>query len=178
MPSKPYHGQFRSRSLRLQNWDYSANAAYFITICTQNNEHFFGLVKNNQMELSAIGQIAHDCWLEIPQHFSFVSLDRFIIMPNHLHGIIFIKKDNNQRAKHKNQFGPQSQNLASVVRGFKAGVTTQARKINTHFSWHNNYYENIIRNRSMLENLSLYTLNNPKTWPNDKFYNGGESTGE
>jgi len=87
-----YQGKYRIASTRLRYWDYGSNAAYFITICTKNREHFFGQIKDGKMRLSAMGHIANSCWYEIPNHFPFVELGAHIIMPNHVHGIVIINK--------------------------------------------------------------------------------------
>jgi len=89
-----YKNKFRIPSIRLQNYDYSGDGYYFVTICTKNREHFFGNVVNKEMVLNGLGQIAVQYWLEIPKHFPNVILDEFVIMPNHIHGIIIIENKN------------------------------------------------------------------------------------
>jgi len=87
-----YQNKYRNESSRLSTWDYSADGAYFITICTKDKEHYFGEILNpDKIEFSEIGQYVHKCWLEIPMHFPFVRLDEFIVMPDHVHGILFTK---------------------------------------------------------------------------------------
>ena len=228
-----YQNKYRIASTRLQNWDYAWNAAYFITICTHNREWFFGEIINQKMILSEIGQMAEKYWYEIPQHFPFVKLDAFVVMPNHIHGIIIIDKkinnnivgdnnvetqnfasngdnvidnntvvgdtvvggdntvddndtvvgDNNvetqnfaslqppqpQPPQPKNQFGPQSQNLASIIRGYKIGVTKNAKKINPLWQWQSRYYDHIIRDDKSYERIKNYIINNPVKWNDDKF---------
>ena len=99
-----FQNKYRIPSVRLQTWDYSNNGAYFITICTQNREHFFGNIKNGIMQLSENGKFAALFWYEIPNHFPMVELGNFVVMPNHIHGILtmnhpvetrFIASDNN-----------------------------------------------------------------------------------
>jgi REP element-mobilizing transposase RayT len=99
-----FQNKYRIPSTRLQTWDYANNGAYFITICTQNREHFFGNIKNGIMQLSEIGKFAEQFWHEIPNHFPMVELGNFVVMPNHVHGILimnhpvetqFIASDNN-----------------------------------------------------------------------------------
>jgi len=85
-----FKNKYRIPSARLKTWDYSKNGAYFITICTQNREHFFGYIQNGMMQLSEIGKLAERYWLEIPEHFPFVELGNFVVMPNHFHGILII----------------------------------------------------------------------------------------
>ena len=107
--SQLYKNKFKVKSMRLKDWDYSQNSFYFITICTKNHQMFFGdVIKSGteycpiyKMKLSSIGKITEKYWLEIPKHFSNVKLDEFIIMPNHLHGIIEIcNNDVVDNAKH------------------------------------------------------------------------------
>jgi putative transposase len=95
MSSEKFQNKYRIPSNRLKNWDYGSNAAYFITICTQNREHFFGEITNGVMHLNELGKIATQFWSEIPNHFPFVELGNFVIMPNHTHGILIINKTGN-----------------------------------------------------------------------------------
>lgn len=97
--SLKFQNKYRIESRRLKNWDYRNNGAYFITICTQNREHFFGKIIDKNMILNEIGLFANDFWAEIPNHFPFVELGNFQIMPNHMHGILII---NNVDALHCN----------------------------------------------------------------------------
>ena len=83
---------FHRRSIRLQGYDYSQNGFYFLTICTQNKEWYFGEVKNHKMILSEIGRVVEICWNDIPNHFPQIILHEYVIMPNHIHGIIEINK--------------------------------------------------------------------------------------
>lgn len=85
-----FKNKYRISSARLQKWDYSNNGAYFITICTQNRHHFFGYIQNQEMQLSEIGKLAEKFWYEIPNHFSMIELGNFVVMPNHVHGILII----------------------------------------------------------------------------------------
>lgn len=96
MPDK-FKNKYRIPSARLQNWDYGWNAAYFITICTQNRECDFGKIVDDQMILSEIGAIVQYYWNLIPTHFLFVELGEFVVMPNHVHGIIRINKPDDGR---------------------------------------------------------------------------------
>ena len=85
-----FQNKYRIPSARLQTWDYANNGTYFITICTQNRHHFFGTIQNQEMQLSEIGKLAVQFWLEIPNHFPFIELGNFVVMPNHVHGILII----------------------------------------------------------------------------------------
>jgi putative transposase len=78
------------KHIRLTDWDYSSEGIYFITICCQDRQSFFGKIKDNVMILFEIGLIASQYWLKIPDHFPHVKLDEFVVMPNHIHGIIIL----------------------------------------------------------------------------------------
>lgn len=82
--------QFDRKSLRLKEYDYSLSGGYFITICTHHNEHVLGEIIDGVMNTSPIGEIIKECWLGLPDHFSRVTLDEYIIMPNHIHGILIL----------------------------------------------------------------------------------------
>jgi REP element-mobilizing transposase RayT len=176
---KKYQNKYRVDSSRLQKWDYASNAAYFITICTQNREHFFGNVVDGNMQLSEIGKIAENEWhktLELRPDMN-LQLDAFVVMPNHVHGIVIIGKNEfnsmYRDAMHcvsKNVFGPQSKNLASIIRGYKIGVTVNAKKIKPNWAWQPLYYEHVIRNDKSFDRIRNYILENPKKWNDDKFH--------
>ena len=102
--NKKNQNKYRIATTRHPGWDYSWNAEYFITICTAGHKNYFGKIKDKIMELSKIGIIAEKYWLEIPRHFPFVELNDFVIMPNHVHGILIINK---------NKHNVETQNLAS-----------------------------------------------------------------
>jgi putative transposase len=87
-----YQNKYRIPSARLPHWDYGSNGAYFITICTAQRTHFFGTVANGTMQLNALGTLAQQYWQEIPQHFPYIQLANFVVMPNHTHGILIIEK--------------------------------------------------------------------------------------
>ena len=188
--SEKFRNKYRIPTVRLQNWDYGSNAMYFVTICTANRKYYFGkivetqnLVSPYQMEFSELGKIANHCWKEIPIHFPFAKLGEFVVMPNHVHGIIIIDKPINDivdanvetqnfaspRGNH-NKFGPQSKNLASIIRGFKSSVTVYARSNNIDFDWQSRFYDHIIRNNESYLKISNYIINNPSKWANDKFF--------
>ncbi len=193
-----FQNKYRIPSTRMRSWDYSWNAWYFVTICTKNRECFFGDVIDDKMHLSDLGKIADTFWIEITDHFPFVILHPHIVMPNHVHGIIEIAKSKSvQDAKRnaetqnlaslppnapphlpsKNKFGPQSQNLGSIMRGFKSAVTIDARKIIPDFAWQSRFYDHIIRDQKSYERICTYIKNNPKNWAQDKFYQRGIFTG-
>jgi REP-associated tyrosine transposase len=214
MPDK-FNNKFRIPSARLQTWDYSNCASYFITICTKKRAHFFGEIKDKKMQLNDIGKIAEKEWIKTLELRPDMNLElgEFVMMPNHFHGIIIIGENkyntpagrdamhrvsdinvvtntrdisnidkdamHGRDAMHRvsttttttNQFGPQSKNLASIVRGFKSAVTTQAKKQgNDIFGWQPRFYDHIIRNTESFERIQNYIIHNAFNWENDKFY--------
>jgi len=178
-----FRNKYRIESTRAQWWNYSWNGYYFITICTYHRLPYFGSIINNQMQLSFVGRIAFECWEAIPQHFPFVKLHLFVIMPNHIHGIVVIDRENkllnnqhsyltlsNSTPQVKNKFGPQSKNLGSIIRGYKIGVKKLARVVITDFDWQRRYDDHIIRNKSEYIAISKYIFNNPTNWSEDEFF--------
>ena len=93
--SDKFKDKYRIPSNRLKGHDYGMNGCYYVTICTKNREHYFGEIVNEKLQLSETGKIAEQYWLDIPNHFPFVVLDEFVIMPNHIHGILFFDKPDN-----------------------------------------------------------------------------------
>lgn len=159
------------RSIRLEGYDYSQEGLYFITICCQDRASLFGMVQNNEMVLNEAGKIASQCWEAIPEHFLNVILHEYVIMPNHVHGILEIinaeAKDISSLSSHPKG---TSKTVGSIVRGFKIGVTKWMRQ-NTlvYHVWQRNYYENIIRNDGAYNTISNYIKNNPANWDSDGF---------
>jgi putative transposase len=162
------------RSIRLKGYDYTKNGAYFVTVCTQNRESLFGGIENDEMRLNDAGQVTRQCWQDIPAHFPHVLLDIFVIMPNHIHGILVIA-DALVGAKN---FSPlrstpkpsgTSKTIGSMIRGFKIGVTKWMRE-NTPVQhvWQRNYYEHIIRDDADLTAIRTYIADNPRQWEMDQ----------
>ncbi len=184
-----YQNRYQTQSIRLPYQDYRENGGYFVTICTQNRLCFFGDIKNDQVQLSSIGKIAHQRWAEIPQHFNHVSLDAFIIMPNHVHGIIIINQppqniaiddygdirchvstnDVDNFSQTMSQLSPKAGSLSVMIRSYKAAVTRWCKQNSEqNFSWQPRFYEHIIRNQNSLDRIREYIINNPLRWHEDK----------
>ncbi|MBI2485726.1 MAG: hypothetical protein HYW01_01960 [Deltaproteobacteria bacterium] len=167
------------RSIRLKGYDYSLGGAYFVTICVKERKFVLEEINNSDVTLSPIGEIVYRCWSQIPSHFNFTRLDVFVIMPNHLHGVIVIADDcrgvqlNAPTTRNPSDFykfiSPKRKTLPIVIRTFKAAVTTQYRKNNYHsFEWQRNYYEYIIRNEDELNRIREYIIDNPLQWQFDR----------
>ena len=167
-----YQHKYRVQSTSLKMWNYAQNGYYFVTICTDDNEHYLGRVVNSEISLSKIGEIAQSFWKQIPEHYPFVTLDAVTIMPNHIQGIIIIDKSdstvetqNFASLQHNdyrgNKFGPQSENLGAIIRGYKVAVKKYATMNNINFTWQPRYYDHIIRNEEDLNRIRTYIVNNP-----------------
>ena len=168
--------QFRSRrSIRLPGYDYSQPGCYFVTICTWGKDNLFGNVLNHTMELNAVGQVVEELWANIPAHRPGVIPDEFIVMPNHIHGIVVIP--NNRRGTAcraptaAERFGyPVAGSLPTIVRSFKSAATTainQLRGTPGAPIWQRNYYEHVIRGETPLNRIRQYILDNPANWDKD-----------
>jgi putative transposase len=155
------------RSLRLSNYDYSWQGAYFVTICTCDKVSLFGRIVKGKMDLNSFGTIVERVWKEIPGHYPGVNNELFIVMPNHVHGIIAIHDI--ERAGSK-PAPTQKYPLSEIVRAFK---TYSSRSINTIRNikgisvWQRNYYEHIIRNENDYREIGNYIINNPTKWETD-----------
>jgi len=202
MSEEKFQGKYRITTFRAPWHDYRCGA-YFVTICTKDREHYFGEIRNNEngdskMYLSPIGEMADECWRAIPQHFPHVQIPLWVVMPDHIHGIVIIDdsvETQNVASLHDNEtdqtkniaslhdnetdqtqnfaslqnnkpnkFGPQSKNLASVIRGFKIGVTKFARQNNIPFAWQSRYYDRIIRDSAEMNRIAEYIKNNVAEW--------------
>ncbi|GAA5521273.1 transposase [Aliifodinibius salicampi] len=169
------------KSIRLKGWDYRTGL-YFITICTDESQHHFGHINDGMMGLSVPGCIAWHYWRQIPHHQENVILDEFVVMPDHIHGIIGIESEeavgtchgmsvpNASEAERKAKFGqPQSKSLSMIINHFKGAVT---RWCNAHeyeyFAWQSRFYDHIIRNERALKRIRQYIFDNPLQWQKGK----------
>jgi putative transposase len=155
-----------SRPPRLPNFDYTQPGAYFITINSYNRINLFGKTADNSVILNEFGLIASSCWIEIPDHFPQLQLDEFIIMPDHLHGILWIvasedtacRVSTDLQSNSVEKFGkPVKGSIPTIIRSYKSAVTRLIRKSNKAIKvWQSNYYEHIIRNNDDLEKTREY----------------------
>ena len=167
--------KYRIDSARRPGHDYSKAGQYFITICTQSRQPYFGQIQpasdslnDAQLIGTDLATRALDCWQEIPHHFPFAEPDAFVVMPDHIHGILFFHRSADYSEHHPAVFGPQSDNLASVIRGFKVGVKSWATRSGIPFTWQPGYFDRVIRNDIELEKIRQYIRNNPNQWAADQ----------
>ncbi|MDR2953798.1 MAG: transposase [Prevotella sp.] len=179
------------RSIRLNGYNYSQEGLYFVTICAKDKLCLFGSVINDEMVLNDTGKIAYDCWIEIPRHYQNVVLHEFVIMPNHIHGILeivmpssvgveYFRPDSEDKHSMNNSEDIRVENIrplqqrpncksgaiGAIIRGFKIGITKQIG----YSIWQRNYYEHIIRNDESHRNITEYIYENPKNWIKDDYY--------
>ncbi|MDR0227983.1 MAG: hypothetical protein LBI72_02845 [Flavobacteriaceae bacterium] len=162
---------YRSSSNRAHWWDYSNNGTYFITICTKDRINYFGRVQQGEIILNPLGQSVLKCWNSIPIFHPYVVLDAFIIMPNHVHGILHIDNGESKSISLPKECKTPSGSLGSIIRGFKVGVKKEAYILNIPFFWQSRYHDHIIRTADSYQKIANYIVMNPLTWEQDKFYN-------
>lgn len=159
------------RSIRVRGYDYRQSGAYFVTLCVYQQESLLGEIADGKLRLSEIGSIVQDCWLELAQSNSFVQHDTWVIMPNHLHGILMLSEPPEDSAS-----GPKP--LGRLIGAFK---TTSTRRVNVLRDalgaplWQRDFYEHIVRNDLDLSRIREYIAANPRTWLQDE-YNPANAT--
>ncbi len=173
-------GRWKRRSIRVPGYDYGSAGAYFVTICAHRRRYLFGEVIDDEVWLNAYGRVVEACWQAIPDHFGHVALDAFVIMPNHVHGVLVIPgaEDGNIvgarhcRAPTAEGFGrPVAGSIPTVVRSFKSVVTRQIHEMQGTSGvpvWQRGYYEHIIRNESEWQMIREYVVGNPARWAEDE----------
>ncbi|MEW6703102.1 MAG: transposase [Bacteroidota bacterium] len=170
-----YKDTFRIESSRLKGWDYSNPWWYYVTVTTRNHVEHFGKVVKGRMKLNDLGMIAEKYWNEIPNHFKNVELDCYVIMPNHLHGIIIINEQRRDVACNvstMNKYAPispKTNSLSVIVRSFKSAGTKQIHELGyLNFYWQSRFYDRIIRNEKEVYNIRNYIEHNPLKWELEK----------
>ena len=175
-----YKNTFRIESARLEGYNYSQPGEYFVTICIQNHKCLFGQVIDSEMRLNNAGEIAKQCWEEIPRHFVNVVLDEFVVMPNHVHGIIILNEIENEVLSNEmiihshgrdvqlnvsTKISPKRGSLSVIIRTYKAAVTLACRNNGCDgFHWQPRFHDHIVRGEKDLENIRDYIINNPLNW--------------
>lgn len=181
--------KYRGKSCRLKGWDYSTDGVYFITICTKDRQCYFGNVYNYKMNLSVIGLLVEYFWRLIPVYFPSVYLEEFIVMPNHIHGLLVIKKNNvvtsinlktldKREEEHKIQKGGvtgeknpmlNSYSISRVLNWYKGRCTYEIRLMQqeVYFEWQKKFYDQIIFDQIIFKKKVNYIRENPLKWEFD-----------
>ena len=167
----------RRQSIRLPGYDYSQAGFYFVTICTQRRECVLGQVVNDQMNLNLYGRLVAEAWNWLAERYIYVDLDEWILMPNHLHGIIVISdaRRGGSRAAPTNAGASviHRKPLGQLIGAFK---TVSTKGINQILGtpgvqvWQRNYYEHVVRSEDSLNAIRHYIVNNPGNWALDELY--------
>ena len=148
------------RSIRISEFDYHKEGAYFITICAYHRKCLFGSIHDETMHLSNIGKQIKTNWECIPDHFPNAELNEYVIMPNHMHGIISIMDGSYQ-----------SKTIGTIIGQFKGSVTSWVRaNTNIHDLWQRNYYEHVIRDERDYQRIAEYIEGNPSQWNEDALH--------
>ena len=168
-----FHNKFRIPSARADWHDYNGGA-YFVTICTQNREHFFGEIKNGEMRLSEIGKYANQNISEIPIHNPYAEIPLWVVMPDHVHMIVIITPNDcrdvpwrvstDGKNKRMQDIANKQGRLSTVIGGFKQSVTRFARAKQPYFAWQTRYYDRIIRDQDEMNRIAIYIENNVAKW--------------
>jgi REP element-mobilizing transposase RayT len=173
------------RSIRLKGYDYRKHGAYFVTICTVQRACIFGEIVNDSVFLNTLGEIATEEWLKTGKIRESVEIDHFVVMPNHIHGIIVILDVDSARvnrrltptgsARSTNNTrewrGTISGSLNAIVQQYKSAVTKLINRVRETPGapvWQRNYYEHIIRNEAALNSIRQYIDANPINWALDR----------
>jgi len=179
------------RSIRLPGYDYASAGMYFITLCCYQRQCLFGNIQDGEMHLNPLGQIVATEWLKTPQIRPNFGLDEWVIMPNHIHGIVTIDLPNPPHPVGAHSRAPmpraplpdisrrhgiahrRPKSLSSFIAGFKSATT---RQINSQRNasgtplWQRDFYEHIIRDETSLRQIQQYIQNNPTSWQNDQLH--------
>jgi len=179
-----YQNKYRIKSARAEWWNYSNAGCYFITICTKNREHFFGEVVDGKMRLTTMGAIVQGFWYDIPYHFSDIRLGAFVVMPNHIHGILILDKSvsvetlhcnvstDTEKNKFYSQISPKPGSVSTIIRSYKSICTKHIRKTFPmgNFAWQPRFWDHIIRDHKAYQRIEEYIYANPVKWKIDRFY--------
>jgi putative transposase len=179
--------------IRKVDHDYNWHGSYFITICTGSKVHYFGAIKDLEIQLSNLGQIAFKCWKELEDHFKDIEIDEFIVMPNHVHGILHLLPDerfddisgklddsiSNLNVGKRHAFSLRNANvvkrmherLPNIIGSYKSSVTRIIRQDlnNYDFSWQTSYHDRIIRDEHEMSLIRQYIHNNSINWHKDNY---------
>jgi len=162
------------KSIRLKGFDYTQAGAYFVTICTYKWVSLFGNIIDGEMVLNNLGKIVKDEIIKTSEIRDIIDIDKYVIMPNHVHLIIIINEGSRtaRRAATIEHYGkPVANSIPTIIRSFKSAITRSIHLIlgkNDQIIWQRNYYEHIIRNEHELNKIRRYIFNNPPKWEYDQ----------
>ena len=167
------------RSLRLRHYDYAQAGAYFVTVCTHERRCLFGDIVDGAMRLNDVGRVVETCWATIPDHFPHAGLDAYVVMPNHVHGVIVMVPPNvgvsptgwaTHASPLHHRSGPPKRSVGAIVGSYKSVVSKRINALRGRPGapvWQRNYYEHVIRNEADLHRIRQYIADNPARWAED-----------
>ena len=171
----PRHSLPNRRSLRLQGYDYRSSGAYFVTICTVEKRPLFGRVRQGRVQLNELGHLVDDCWKQIERVRRGVAIDAYIVMPNHVHGVLLFHTEDAAAKVSAAACELAAGSLGAVLGQYKSIVTKRSQFLQsppTRPIWQRNYYDHIIRSAASLEKIRQYIVENPVRWMDDVLYTG------
>ena len=183
MDTIKFQNKYRIPSARAEWHDYNGGV-YFITICTAGREHYFGRIENDSMQLNSLGRFVVDNILNLKAHYPYAQIDQQVVMPNHLHLIVFLEEFRNDEpvsqqerklqteiTNEKMQSISHHKGLLSVAMGgLKSAITKEAHLKKIEFEWQERFHDHIIQEQGEYKRISTYITNNPMRWEEDKFY--------
>ena len=146
------------KGLRLPHYDYASLGAYFLTVCVADRACLLGSVADGRAELSRAGRIVEETWGNLPSHYPHIELDEFVVMPNHMHGLLIIRKEGGQP-------------LSELVRAFKSFSAREINRLQAEPKkpfWQRGYHEHVVRGEKDLSAIREYIQNNPLQWALDE----------
>ncbi|HEX9372473.1 MAG TPA: transposase [Roseiflexaceae bacterium] len=170
MPYDP--ARHHRRSLRLKGYDYTQPGAYFVTICVYQRQHLFGNIEDGVVVLSLYGQEVARCWRALPRFFPSITLDEYVVMPDHLHGIIVIQRAQRTAGASAGEGdgvwrGTTPSSLSAILQNFKSISTRRINPLRAAPGaplWQRDFYEHIIRDSEALERVRAHIVANPASW--------------
>jgi putative transposase len=175
------------QSPRVKWFDYRSAGRYAVTICTQNRDHAFGEIREKRMFFNGVGRIARTLWYSLPDRFPGICLDAFVLMPNHLHGILVIPSAQLTHENMPERFQPsmralmqehhpelqayQPPSLGKIIRAYKGAATYQIRQSGAkNFVWQDRYWSSILSTKMILQHARRYIYENPQNWEKDALH--------
>src|SRR5215210_8089620 len=159
--------QHHRRSIRMNGYDYTRDGAYLVTICTQDRVRLFGTVVNGYMQMNECGREVANCWMWLAERYLYVHLDQWIVMPDHIHGIVVVADRTGGAGRGGSRTAPTSTKRKTLGRLIGAFKTVSTKCINNVRStpgakvWQRNYYEQVVRDGLQLHRVRRYIANNP-----------------
>ncbi|NER38581.1 MAG: hypothetical protein F6J93_32285 [Oscillatoria sp. SIO1A7] len=162
------------RSTRCPEYDYTSPGAYFITICADKRQFIFGEIVDGILYANACGQTVIEVWNRLPLYFRHISLDVFVVMPNHVHGILWINERLDSKPpppwqENRRPNGTAPGSVSAIIQNFKSVSTRRVNRLRGTKGriWQRNFYDRINRNQESLHSIRQYIINNPLSWEDD-----------